>query len=93
MTLDDVHGYAAETLIATKLDGYRAVDLHRRVMDDPDLSRRVLDLAFDELRRAQDQMMLLGRKSAVERVASFLLGMARRSLGRHEPPKAKPGLR
>ena len=52
----------------------RAFD--RRIDSEPGLARRILKAVSDELRMAQDQMLLLGRKSAVEKVASFLLRMA-----------------
>jgi CRP/FNR family transcriptional regulator len=42
------------------------------------MERRLLVMASNELATAQEQMLLLGRKTAQERVASFLLGMARR---------------
>ena len=42
----------------------------------PLLERRLLETAANELATAQDQMMLLGRKTARERVASFLVGWA-----------------
>jgi CRP/FNR family transcriptional regulator len=44
----------------------------------PALERRLLDAATHELVIAQEQMLLLGRKSAVERVASFLLAWSER---------------
>ena len=44
------------------------------VLDEvPHLRARLLDIAADELKQAQDQMLLLGRKSPMEKVASFLL--------------------
>ena len=42
--------------------------------DLPQLEDRLLQVASNELVAAQDQMLLLGRKTARERVASFLLG-------------------
>jgi CRP/FNR family transcriptional regulator len=42
----------------------------------PALERRLLDVATHELVVAQEQMMLLGRKTALERVVSFLLRWA-----------------
>ncbi|MFN3233532.1 MAG: Crp/Fnr family transcriptional regulator [Alphaproteobacteria bacterium] len=39
----------------------------------PHLQGRLLDMAADELEQAQEQMLLLGRKSPMEKVASFLL--------------------
>jgi CRP/FNR family transcriptional regulator len=38
----------------------------------PNLKSRLLDIAADELSQAQEQMLLLGRKSPVEKLASFL---------------------
>jgi CRP/FNR family transcriptional regulator len=44
----------------------------------PGLSRELLAMACDELSAAQDQMLLLARKTAQERIASFLITVARR---------------
>jgi CRP/FNR family transcriptional regulator len=46
---------------------------------DPRLGRRFFSLMCRELSAAQDRLMLLGRKSAAERMASFLLAMADRT--------------
>jgi len=48
------------------------------------LSRRLRDVAFSRLRAAHGRMMLLGRGSAPERMASFLLEMESR-LGHRGP--------
>ena len=42
------------------------------------MAKRLLTVASQELCAAQNQMLLLGRKSATEKVASFLLLMADR---------------
>ena len=44
----------------------------------PELEHKLLKRTLDELDRARDWMLLLGRKSASERVATFLLDMSRR---------------
>lgn len=44
----------------------------------PELEHRLLERALDELDRARRWMLLLGRKSATEKVASFLLEMSSR---------------
>lgn len=41
-----------------------------------ELERMIWNAAMAELERTQDHLMLLGRKNACERVASFLLGVA-----------------
>ncbi|MEM8840395.1 MAG: helix-turn-helix domain-containing protein [Pseudomonadota bacterium] len=47
----------------------------------PELERRLLEMTLDELDAARNWMLLLGRKSALEKVASFLMILARRSAG------------
>lgn len=44
----------------------------------PSLERRLLEMTLDELDAARDWMMLLGRKTAKERLASLLMILARR---------------
>jgi len=63
--------------------------VHRRfdalVERFPDLRRRLHENAVDELVEAHTHMLLLGRKTAAERVASFLLRLSRRQ-SRHGFP-------
>jgi len=47
------------------------------------IERRLLEFADVELASMQEHQLLLGRKTALERVASFLLMLARRSVGDH----------
>lgn len=46
--------------------------------DHPELERQLLGRTLDDLDRARRWMLLLGRKSAAERVASFLLELSNR---------------
>jgi CRP-like cAMP-binding protein len=46
-----------------------------------DIGRRLLDIANSELAVTQEHQVLLGRKYAVEKLASFLLTLVRRSGG------------
>ena len=46
----------------------------------PELKHRLFERTLDELDAAREWMLLLGRKTAEEKVASFLLLLARRSL-------------
>jgi CRP/FNR family transcriptional regulator, anaerobic regulatory protein len=74
--------YAAEAITEVTLCRYtrRAVE---RLMDEvPGFARRLLAVTSHELRAAQDQMLLLGRKAAGEKVASFLLLMAAQQSGK-----------
>jgi CRP/FNR family transcriptional regulator len=47
--------------------------LHTLLHDFPQMKTRLLEVASNELVAAQEQMLLLGRKTARERLASFLL--------------------
>ncbi|GAN76981.1 transcriptional regulator cAMP-binding AadR/Crp/Fnr [Acidisphaera rubrifaciens HS-AP3] len=61
----------------------------RRLMDDcPQVEERLLRTACQELIAAQEQILLLGRKSAQERLATFLLGWSRQA-----DPRAPPAER
>jgi CRP-like cAMP-binding protein len=55
----------------------RAVD--QLVQQQPRLGKRLLGMLCEDLHAAQAQMLLLGRKNAVERLASFLLSMSERN--------------
>jgi CRP/FNR family transcriptional regulator len=57
----------------------------------PDLQQKLLRRTLDELDRARHWMMLLGRKSASEKVASFLLEMSERLTGQGCQSRARDG--
>lgn len=73
--------YTAEAITDVTLCRYRRPAFERLIDTVPGFARRVLTVTSHELRVAQDQMLLLGRKTAAERVASFLLLMAARQDG------------
>ena len=49
------------------------------------LTERLLRISTDEWSAAQDQMLLLGRKTAREKILSFLLTMSERAKKRGKP--------
>ncbi len=49
------------------------------VLDTPHVAQRLMELALDELDAARDWMLLLGRKTAREKIATFLDMLVRRS--------------
>jgi CRP/FNR family nitrogen fixation transcriptional regulator len=57
---------------------------------DPQLARRVREIAFGSIDRLQSRMILLGRSRALERVCGFLLEMARRAQVETEGTVALP---
>lgn len=50
------------------------------IRDIPQLAHRLMEIALDELDAARERMMLLGRKTALEKTASFLEILVRRSI-------------
>jgi CRP/FNR family transcriptional regulator len=75
--LDD-HGCSVEAITDVVMIRYPRQRLDGVIEEKPDLGRQLLRLACSELNRAQQRMLLLGRKSAEERVASFLLDLFER---------------
>ena len=49
------------------------------VNETPHIAQRLMELALDELDAARDWMLLLGRKTAREKIATFIEMLARRS--------------
>jgi len=85
LTHNETYAYSAEALGPTKLCRFPREKLEGLLDDMPSLEQRLLGMASHELAAAQDQMILLGRKSAKERVVSFLL-MLSNSAVRHGRP-------
>jgi len=79
------HSYTAEAVSPVTLIRYPRQTLEAAIDTDPELARSLFRLACTELGRAQTQMLLLGRKSADEKIASFLLGLAERARDEHRP--------
>jgi CRP/FNR family transcriptional regulator len=76
--LEAVYGYGAETVTHCSLRVWRRTALEHLFDDVPGLRRLFLAEMADELTEAQDRMLMLARRSVEERVATFLLTMARR---------------
>jgi CRP/FNR family transcriptional regulator, anaerobic regulatory protein len=69
--------YTAEAITEVTLCRYARPAFERLIDDVPGFARRLLAVASHELQAAQEQMLLLGRKTATEKVASFLLAIAK----------------
>jgi len=78
----DIYAYTAEAVGPVKLCRFPRGRFERLLEDIPHLERQLLSVASNELAQAQDQMLLLGRKSAKEKIASFLLLLERRQVQR-----------
>jgi CRP/FNR family transcriptional regulator, nitrogen fixation regulation protein len=58
---------------------YQRAQMESLMEADPQLARRVREIAFGSIDRLQSRMILLGRSRALERVCGFLLEMAHRA--------------
>jgi CRP/FNR family transcriptional regulator, nitrogen fixation regulation protein len=79
--LDDlaIHDFAAEAVTDVKLRRYPRRMVEALAESRAALARRLRTLTLNNLHAAHERMMLLGRKTAMERLASFVLEMDRRS--------------
>jgi CRP/FNR family nitrogen fixation transcriptional regulator len=73
------HAFSAEAVCDCTVVAYRRRGLETAASTDADLSRHLFTYAMRTLSRAQHHALLLGRKSAVEKVAAFLLEWAAHS--------------
>ena len=85
LTHNESYAYSAEALVSTTLCRFPRRKLEDLLNEIPRLEQRLLSMASHELAAAQDQMMLLGRKSARERVVSFLLMLSNGAVRRRQP--------
>lgn len=77
--------YTAQALTPVEACRFPRGRFERYMAEHPHIERRLLQIASTELAAAQDQMLLLGRKTAIERVASFLVHLSDRAV-RHARP-------
>jgi CRP/FNR family transcriptional regulator, nitrogen fixation regulation protein len=75
------HRLSAEAVCNCRLTSHRRRGLERLAANDLALSQQLLSYAMRGMTRAQDHSLLLGRKSAVEKVAAFLMECAQHSAG------------
>ena len=73
------YAYTAEAIEEVRLCRFSRRKLEKLLELYPKLERRLLQTASNELASAQDQMLLLGRKTARERIATFLLALSERA--------------
>jgi CRP/FNR family transcriptional regulator, nitrogen fixation regulation protein len=72
------HRLAAEAIIDTSVRLVKRRSLEQAAGTDVKVAQKLWTMTASDLRRAEDHMLLLGRKNAMERVANFLLEMDRR---------------
>ena len=72
------HRLAAEAIVDTTVRLVKRRSLEQAAGVDVQVARKLWTMTAGELRHAENHMLLLGRKNAMERVANFLLEMDRR---------------
>ncbi len=78
LAFNDSFTYSAEALTPVTVCRFPRRQLEALLDAFPKMEKRMLMIASNELAAAQEQMMLLGRKTAEEKIASFLLTLVRR---------------
>ncbi|MGF1455516.1 MAG: Crp/Fnr family transcriptional regulator [Alphaproteobacteria bacterium] len=84
LTHKDAYGYSVEAVTDVDLCRFPRDRLMSLFEESPEMERKLLAMATDELSSAQEQILLLGRKTARERLASFILKLSRMANGRGE---------
>jgi CRP/FNR family transcriptional regulator len=76
LAVSSSYAFSAEAVDQVQLCRFSRAKLRILLDDFPAMEKRLLEVAASELAAAQEQMLLLGRKTARERLASFLMGRA-----------------
>jgi CRP/FNR family transcriptional regulator len=79
ISVDDAHAFSAEALQDSELCRFPRSRFDDFSESHAEMERELYRLAAHELAAAQQQMVLLGRKSALERLATFFLSLLERA--------------
>ena len=79
ISVDDAHKFTADVIEDTQLCSFRRDRFANFLAEHPGLQRQLYQFAAHELGAAQQQFVILGRKTAEQRLASFLLLLADRT--------------
>ena len=71
----DFHRFTAEAIVDATIRLMKRESLDRVAKTDSAIVRSILRMTTDNLQHAENHMLLLGRKTSLERVAAFLLEM------------------
>lgn len=78
-TYDNRNHFFAEAATNVDICSFSRNDFEKLLEKFPELEKRLFQNTLDELDSAREWMLLLGRKTAEEKVASFLLMLARKN--------------
>jgi CRP/FNR family transcriptional regulator len=85
LAVSSTYAFSAEAIEPVRYCRFARAKLKLLLTDFPAMEQRLLEVAANELVAAQEQMLLLGRKTARERLASFLLMHSLQTLPCHPP--------
>lgn len=74
--IDAEYNYFAESVGETKLCFYQVARINGFAESNPEIYRSILGKTTEQLSHAREWLLLLGRKTAQEKIASFLLLLA-----------------
>ncbi len=86
IAMNEKYAYSAEAVGKVSLCRFPRRKLEALLDEFPKLEKRLLGMASNELVQAQDQILLLGRKTAQEKIVSFLLSLSDRTVKRGAEP-------
>jgi CRP/FNR family transcriptional regulator, anaerobic regulatory protein len=76
LAVSQTYGFSAEAIDLVHLCRFSRSKMYSLLADFPQMEKRLLATAGNELLAAQEQMLLLGRKTARERLASLLIRLS-----------------
>src|SRR5271167_4777526 len=79
VSFEDRYLFTAEAVTKVKVRRFARGRFFAMINESPALRPQLFAILCDEMSAAQDQMLLLGRKTAEERVVSFLLAIHRKN--------------
>jgi CRP/FNR family transcriptional regulator len=88
VSMRDTYLYSVETIGQAKIRRFSRTAFQDAINLSPELRPQLFAILCDEMAAAQDQMVLLSRKNAEERLCTFLLWLANR-MGSAKDPDAK----
>jgi CRP/FNR family transcriptional regulator len=81
VSMRDLYLYNAEAVTPIQVRRFSSVAFQEAINISPELRPQLFARLCDEMASAQDQMVLLSRKNAEERICSFLLMLSKRMPG------------
>ena len=82
---DGIYTCSAEAISDVQICKFKLVEFENLIEEFPELEHQLLKIARNELAEIQQQLLLLGRKTAIERLASFIISLSDRAVIRGEP--------